>query len=144
MPDEYPISPAELTSLEDWVSRGGLLLRFAGPRMARDETDQLTPVRLRRGGRALGGALLWSKPAELAPFPPESPFAGLPIPHEVTVSRQVLAEPALDLSDKIWARLSDGTPLVTADRRGKGRLVLIHTTPIPAGPRCRCPACSSR
>ena len=128
IPDEYPINATERSALESWVSGGGLLLRFAGPRMARDETDQLTPVRLRRGGRALGGALLWSKPAELAPFPPESPFAGLQIPHDVTVSRQVLAEPALDLADKIWARLNDGTPLVTAERSGKGRLVLIHTT----------------
>lgn len=128
LPDEYAIPAADLAALNDWISAGGLLLRFAGPRMARDDTDQLTPVRLRRGGRALGGALLWSKPAELAEFPAEGPFAGLSIPHEVTVSRQVLAEPALDLADKTWARLSDGTPLVTTERRGKGRLVLIHTT----------------
>ncbi|MGH6912142.1 MAG: DUF4159 domain-containing protein, partial [Geminicoccales bacterium] len=128
LPDEYPISPTDQKALAVWIEGGGLLLRFAGPRMARDDTDQLTPVRLRRGGRALGGALLWSKPAQLAEFPPESPFAGLSVPSEVTVSRQVLAEPSLDLAEKTWARLSDGTPLVTTERRGKGRLVLTHTT----------------
>lgn len=128
VPDEYAIDPGDLTALNEWVDGGGLLLRFAGPRMASDTSDQLTPVRLRRGGRALGGALLWSKPAELAAFPPESPFAGLSISREVTVSRQVLAEPSLDLAEKTWARLNDGTPLVTTERRGKGRLVLVHTT----------------
>lgn len=128
VPDDQVIGPADLPALNSWISEGGLLLRFAGPRLAADETDQLTPVRLRRGGRALGGALLWSQPAQLAEFPEDSPFAGLPIPREVTVSRQVLAEPTLDLAEKTWARLSDGTPLVTTERRGKGRIVLVHTT----------------
>jgi Domain of unknown function (DUF4159)/Aerotolerance regulator N-terminal len=128
VPDEVAINPADRGALTEWVENGGLLLRFAGPRIARDVTDDLTPVRLRRGGRALGGALLWSKPARLAGFSGESPFSGLEIPKDVTISRQVLAEPSLDLTDKTWARLTDGTPLVTTERRGKGRIVLIHTT----------------
>ncbi len=52
VPDEYAINPGDLEALNAWLGDGGLLLRFAGPRMARDEADQLTPVRLRRGGRA--------------------------------------------------------------------------------------------
>ena len=126
--DGYAINPGDRAALDSWISEGGLLLRFAGPRLAADDADQLTPVRLRRGGRTLGGALLWSKPAQLAEFSEESPFADLPVPKEVTVSRQVLAEPTLDLAEKTWARLNDGTPLVTTERRGKGRIVLIHTT----------------
>jgi hypothetical protein len=39
-----------------------------------------------------------------------------------------LAQPALDLADHTWARLDDGTPLVTAAKRGKGWLILVHTT----------------
>ena len=70
----------------------------------------------------------WDQPARLAPFPPESPFAGLPVPDDVTVTRQVLAEPDLDLANKTWARLADGTPLVTAEKLGKGWTVLVHTT----------------
>ena len=53
---------------------------------------------------------------------------GSTIPADVTVSRQVLAEPDLDLASKTWARLADGTPLVTAEKRGKGWIVLVHTT----------------
>ncbi|MGH7061447.1 MAG: DUF4159 domain-containing protein, partial [Stellaceae bacterium] len=93
-----------------------------------EESDELLPVRLRRGGRTIGGALSWERPARLAPFAPDSPFAGLAIPKDVTVSRQVLAEPTLDLAAKTWARLADGTPLVTAEKRGRGRIVLVHTT----------------
>ena len=125
--DAGPDSAAEEQAVGKWIDAGGLLLRFAGPRLA-EQGDHLLPVRLRRGGRTIGGALSWEKPAHLAPFAKTSPFAGLAIPADVTVSRQVLAEPDLDLSGKIWARLADGTPLVTGEKRGKGWIVLVHTT----------------
>jgi hypothetical protein len=50
------------------------------------------------------------------------------VPTDVTVTRQVLAEPDAELSDRTWATLADGTPLVTAARRGKGVVVLFHVT----------------
>ncbi len=113
--------------LADFVDRGGLLIRFAGTRLAAGE-DDLIPTALRRGGRTLGGALSWDTPKHIAPFEPPSPFVGLVAPAEVTVTRQVLAEPEPGLPDKTWARLADGTPLVTAARRGKGLIVLFHVT----------------
>jgi hypothetical protein len=125
--DAGPDSPSEEQAVEKWVEGGGLLLRFAGPRLA-EQGDHLLPVRLRRGGRTIGGALSWEKPAKLAPFSPDSPFARLTVPNDVTVSRQVLAEPDLELAGRTWARLADGTPLVTAEKRGQGWVVLVHTT----------------
>uniref|UniRef100_UPI0031F4DF54 DUF4159 domain-containing protein n=1 Tax=Martelella sp. UBA3392 TaxID=1946834 RepID=UPI0031F4DF54 len=89
------------------------------------------PVRLRSGARAFGGAMSWSEPQPLAPFPPESPFYGLPVPDDITVTRQVLAEPAPTLSDHTWASLADGTPLVTEGALGEGRIVLFHTSADP-------------
>lgn len=124
------LSGQEAQSIEDWVKKGGVLLRFAGPRLAQNP-DKLVPVRLRAGDRALGGALSWSEPAKLQPFDGKSPFVGLTIPDDVAVSRQVLAEPALDLADRTWARLQDGTPLVTSEKRGDGYIVLVHTTASP-------------
>ena len=100
--DSSPDLPAEAAAIEKWVSDGGLLLRFAGPHLAEGD-DKLLPVRLRRGGRTIGGAMSWEQPAKLAPFAPDSPFAGLTIPPDVTVSRQVLAEPDIDLAAKTWA-----------------------------------------
>src|SRR5271156_5052283 len=125
--DSGPDSPAEVAAVDNWIKAGGLLLRFAGPHLA-EQDDALLPVRLRRGGRTIGGAMSWEQPAKLAPFAANSPFAGLPIPTDVTVSRQVLAEPDIDLAGKTWARLADGTPLVTAERHGRGWIVLMHTT----------------
>src|SRR5215472_4128420 len=113
--------------LARWIEDGGVLVRFAGPRLAASE-DDLVPVRLRRGGRILGGSLSWDKPQPLAAFSRESPFAGMPVPNDVTVTRQVLAEPDTGLAERTWATLADGTPLVTATRRGKGVLVLFHVT----------------
>lgn len=128
--DADPLPPPLRREVERWIQNGGTLLRFAGPRLAQGN-DDLVPVRLRRGERELGGAMSWDKPAPLAPFEAKSPFFGLAIPPDVEIKRQVLAEPSLDLDQKTWARLADGTPLVTADQRGKGWLVLIHTTANP-------------
>ena len=113
--------------LAHWIEDGGVLVRFAGPRLAASD-DDLVPVRLRRGGRILGGSLSWDKPQPLAAFSRESPFSGLAVPNDVTVTRQVLAEPDAALNDNTWATLADGTPLVTAAKRGKGLIVLFHVT----------------
>jgi hypothetical protein len=122
---------AERDALTKWVEQGGLLIRFAGPRTAEQpigETDPLMPVKLLGGDRQLGGALSWAEPAGVAQFSASSPFAGLTVPDEVRVSRQVLAEPSADLASHTWAALADGTPLVTEAARGAGRIVLFHVT----------------
>src|SRR5437867_8338598 len=113
--------------LTRWIEDGGVLVRFAGPRLAAAD-DELVPVKLRRGGRVLGGSLSWDQPQQLAAFPRESPFFGMTVPTDVTVHRQVLAEPDATLTERTWATLADGTPLVTAQRRGKGLIVLFHVT----------------
>ena len=125
------IAGADHDRVAHFVEQGGILVRFAGDRMT-TSVDDLVPVKLRVGGRYLGGALAWSKPQHLAPFPEASPFRGLSVPAEVTVSRQILAEPAIELSERTWARLADGTPLVTGAPRGKGWIVLFHVTANPA------------
>ena len=113
--------------LDRWVRAGGIVVRFAGPRLA-ERVDDLVPVTLRSGGRLLGGAMTWGRAARLAPFGADSPFHGLVVPEDVQVRRQVLAQPSLDLVERTWARLEDGTPLVTAERRDQGWVVLFHTT----------------
>lgn len=118
---------AQRDAVARWVGQGGTLLRFAGPRLAA-YPDELLPVTLLAGDRALGGAMSWGQPARLAPFPPGSPFAGLAVPQDVTVSRQVLAEPGAGMVAATWANLADGTPLVTQAPRGGGRIVLFHVT----------------
>jgi hypothetical protein len=129
--DVAQMPPAEAADLEGWVSRGGILLRFAGPRLASSDLnsqdrDPLMPVQLRAGGRSLGGAMSWGAPKELAPFAPGSPFWGLPIPPDIRVRSQVIAQPGPDLSQHVIAALSDGTPLVTRAALGAGQVVLFH------------------
>ena len=138
---DVPLDAETARKVGAWVDKGGLLLRFAGPRMADAAgggaegaagtpapPDPLLPVRLLVGDRQLGGALSWSQPAPLARLEAGSPFAGLPVPGEVLVNRQVLAEPSTQLASRTWASLADGTPLVTAAAHGTGRVVLFHVT----------------
>lgn len=125
--DVGTLPPETEERLSEWIAQGGVLVRFAGPRLAASN-DDLVPVKLRRGGRNLGGALTWEKPQPLATFSADGPFASLPVPTDVTVSRQVLAEPDEGLSRRTWASLADGTPLVTGERRGKGVIALFHVS----------------
>ncbi|MDW8370446.1 MAG: DUF4159 domain-containing protein [Geminicoccaceae bacterium] len=127
LPDVGRLPDAERSRLAAWVEKGGVVLRFAGPRLAAG-SDALLPVPLRAGDRELGGALSWSEPLPIAPFPPDSPFAGLIPTAETVVRRQVLAEPGPELAAATLAALVDGTPIVTGKRLGQGWLVLVHTT----------------
>ncbi len=122
--------PATQKRVKAWLENGGLLLSFAGPRMA-ESGSPFAPVPLRPASRTMGGALTWGTPVKLAPFPAGSPFAGINIDPKVSVSRQVLAEPSADLTGLSWASLADKTPLITAAQRGAGLSVLVHTTSGP-------------
>lgn len=131
--DVATLSGAERTALQEWTAAGGALLRFAGPRLAasdvsRSEEAPLMPVRLRAGGRTVGGAMSWGEPKTLAPFPEDSPFHGLAIPDDVTVSAQVMAQPDPTLAERVIAELGDGTPLVTRKPVGSGQVVLFHVS----------------
>jgi hypothetical protein len=124
--DHSIVAEGDREAMRKWVERGGMVVRFAGEKLAGEPSDDLLPVRIRPGDRTLGGALSWTEPASLADFPSSSPFAGLTVPKDVAIERQVLAEPDIDLGAKTWARLTDGTPLVTGERMGNGFSVLFH------------------
>jgi len=117
----FPVE--ESTALLSWVEAGGLLIRFAGPTLAATAEearagfgrleDPLLPVRLRPGGRDLGGAMSWGSPQRLAPFKPDSPFHGLVPPEDAAIAKQVLAEPDIDLPTRTWASLADGAGILS-------------------------------
>jgi len=127
MPDA---SRNDSKEVREFVENGGLLIRFAGPKLAQ-KADDFIPVRLRSGGRALGGALTWEEPQNLSEFSPESPFFGLEIPADTQVKQQVMAEPGAETDSRTWARLEDGSPVVTSKEVGFGRIILFHVTAHP-------------
>ncbi|QNT77288.1 DUF4159 domain-containing protein [Entomobacter blattae] len=147
-PDGSLNSAETRTQLAQWVKNGGMLIRFGGEGLtanaeqnilgdsqlspgAHNPETTLLPVPLISGSRQLGSGMSWGKPQKLAAFNPHSPFAGLPIPTDITVSRQILAEPSSSLTAHIWAQLEDGTPLVTHTTLGQGQMVFFH---LPATP----------
>lgn len=124
-------TPENLDKIEKWINAGGLLVQFAGSSYLNNTNVQLVPVDLRQGGRALDGSMTWADPPRIEKFTENSPFKDLSIPKDVTVRRMVLADPSANLEEKTWAVLTDGTPLITAERRENGMIVLIHTTATP-------------
>ncbi len=131
--DIATLSASEAEGLTDWLAEGGMLVRFAGPRVAasdvsRVDEDPLMPVRLRTGGRTVGGAMSWGEPKSLAPFRETSPFFGLAIPQDVQITSQVMAQPDPTLASRVIAELTDGTPLVTRKSVEQGQIVLFHVT----------------
>ncbi len=131
--DVARLTQAETDGTLAWLEEGGLLLRFAGPRLAasdvsRFDEDPLLPVRLREGGRSVGGTMSWGEPKALAAFTEGSPFYGLVAPDDVVVRAQVLAQPDPNLTERTIAALDDGTPLVTRKILGDGQVVLVHVT----------------
>ncbi len=133
MADVGGLSASETAAVTEWIEEGGVLVRFAGPRLARsgvgqNDEDPLLPVRLRAGGRSVGGAMSWGAPRKLQPFPGGGPFEGLEVPADVDISAQVMAQPDPDLPGRVMATLEDGTPLVTGRDLGDGRVVLFHVT----------------
>jgi len=127
------LSETETRDVTKWVANGGLLVRFAGPRLAASQIGlqaehPLLPVRLRAGGRSIGGAMSWGAPKKLRAFVEGTTFHGLKIPDEITVNSQVVAQPDPNLAERVVATLQDGTPLVTQKSVGNGRVVLFHVT----------------
>lgn len=116
-------------ALEQWTQNGGMLVRFAGEHMAAaDKTNEkLLPVELQSQSRSTTN-LAEEKSGKIAGFEKGSPFEGLVVPDNVKIERYVEAKRTPDLNEKTWARLEDGTPLVTATNRGKGTIVLVHTS----------------
>lgn len=125
--DVASLIPSTVSLLEPWIEDGGVLIRFASTGLTQS-SDGLIPVPLRAVDRQLGGALTWEEPQAIAPFSPSSPFAGLAIPEDVAIERQVLSEPGAALATRTFAELADSTPLVTGEARGSGQLVLFHVT----------------
>lgn len=125
--DRPKLAGQVLQRLSEWLARGGLLIRFAGPAYG-NETDPLHPLPLARGARVVGGRLSWERPHHLAPFSAQGAFAGLATSGTVEVRGQVLALPGGSTSAAILARLDDGTPLISSVARGQGRIVFFHTS----------------
>ena len=125
--DVASLIPSTVSLLESWIEEGGVLIRFASTGLTQS-ADPMVPVPLRAVDRQLGGALTWDEPQAIAPFSQQSPFAGLTIPDDVRIERQVLSEPGAALATRTYAELADSTPLVTGVARGNGQLILFHVT----------------
>lgn len=128
VPDAVTISGVAASKIHEWVESGGTLVRFAGPNMARSshENDPLLPVDLRQGVHSPSSNA--NEYAGIGRFDPSSPLRGIQRDVSAEIHKQIMVEPGPDVSSKIWASLDDGTPLISADQRGEGRVVLFHTS----------------
>jgi len=131
LPDSTMLTLEDRDNLKKWVEAGGFLVRFSGSNLAANINDELLPVKLRFGERSTSGSMTWEKPIKIAAIPNNSPFFNLEVPKDVEIKSQVLADPSIDVFEKTWLQLEDGTPLITSDKFEGGRIVLVHTSASP-------------
>jgi hypothetical protein len=83
--DIATLSPDEEAALIAWVERGGLLVRFAGPRLAASDAARYRRSAdaraAARGRRSMGGAMSWGEPKAPCPVRSETgPSSASPCP----------------------------------------------------------------
>ncbi len=121
----------DAAAAEAFVEAGGVLVRFADGRLLANP-DGLLPAPLAPRPRALDGALTWARPQGLGSAT-AGPLAGLAAPADAQVRRLAAYAGGAPAGVQVWASLADGSPLVTAARRGRGWLVLAHLEATPGG-----------
>lgn len=129
--DTTQLSNEDVDTIEGFIQHGGIFIRFADSYLAKGDLNELSPVELRNTDREFESVLSWQTPQHLTSFPENSPFAYLAVPDDISVSKQIVATPSLDLLDKALALLEDGTPLITAKKDGQGWMVLYHVSATP-------------
>ena len=137
LPDAGVLPEREETALVEFVEKGGILVRFSGPRLITIGSSPTLPAPVLPQARVVRGALAWDNAGSLGQFDRSGPFAGLTIPPEARVNQIAVfgAKPESEPTEstpQIWARLADGTPFVSAAPLGRGWRVLFHTTAGPA------------
>jgi Domain of unknown function (DUF4159)/Aerotolerance regulator N-terminal len=134
LPDAASLPAREEKALEAFIEKGGILVRFAGPRLVSAGQSVTLPAPIDPAPRALRGALAWENAGAIGAFERGGPFAGLTIPADARINQIAVFAPDGSGAAKpqIWARLSDSAPLVSAAPLGRGWRVLFHTTAGPA------------
>lgn len=131
-PDFSDPDPSVRDALVTYIQQGGILVRFAGPKTADRAHPALLPVPIYQGSHATAGLSSWTKPPQIKAFSATSPLAGLSPPDQINLRQQLLAEPLPGNDPAIWASVTDGTPLITGRKMGRGLIVLVHTSADPS------------
>lgn len=126
--DRAGFSTKEAQELEKYVKQGGMLVRYIGPQ-AISAKDDLLPAKFKSEARNIKDAL-GVKPLTIAQFARESPFYGLELPSGANPSI-ISTFDDTEQTPLIWARLTDGTPFISATKLGEGEIVAIHTSAAP-------------
>ncbi|WP_412058170.1 DUF4159 domain-containing protein [Bartonella sp. DGB2] len=131
--DQINIAPATQQAIKNFIQEGGVFIRFAGDKLAKNpKDDTLLPVVLHAGQRQFGGTISWEEPQKLAPIDKTSPLYGLIPAADLVVNKQILSQPMAEDTNQTWLRLADGTPIVSAKKNGKGFMIFIHISADPA------------
>ncbi len=125
--DVGALDPATQERVSNFVETGGLLLRFAGPRLAAG-SDDLVPVRLRRGGRNLGGTLSWDSPRTAGAVRAREPLRGSDAAGRYRRQAPDPGRAGRRSRPAYLGRPAGRHPIVTAAKRGEGMVVLVHVT----------------
>ncbi len=127
--DRAGFSKQEADALKKFIDKGGLLVRYIGPQAISVPNDELVTAPFAPEPRNIKDALN-IEPISISPFSANSPFFGIEPPKGAVPTNIAKLMDSED-SVNIWARLSDGTPFISARKFGKGEIIAIHTSAAP-------------
>ncbi len=128
LPDVGLIEEKLSIILKKWISNGGLLIRFSGPKLAKEYTNFITTEKTYKKIRFLGGQLSWEDEPIIESFPDNSIFRGLEIPDDIVIRKQLMLDFKGNQKYTVLGSLKDGTPLITSKEYDKGKIILFHFT----------------
>jgi len=127
IPDKGKIPKKDHLKLNNWLTKGGTIIRFASTKLANNSISFLPASNLLMAVRNLGGPLIMEEALKISPFKKTSIFHGLPVPKDITFKKQLIID-SNNNNLLIAASLSDNTPLVSLGNIEKGKVFLFHIT----------------
>ena len=111
--------------LNDWLLKGGNLIRFSGNSLVQEKSNFLPSQDTYSRIRNIEGQLTINNKLFISNFEKDSIFAGLQIPQDIIINKQLIFD-TYSKQVNVLAKLNDNTPLVSMKKFGEGKIILFH------------------
>lgn len=125
---DYALNNEDQELLENYLKNGGNIIRYIGANAISNPEDKILTVIFDKEPKIVSGDLS-SFENYISPFKENSPLYG--IEFYKNDKPNIIAKTISEQDAEIYARLNDGSALISGKQIGKGNLINIHTSASP-------------